>query len=289
MKYGSAIADGLVGAGRFFWLRFSRLYPLHFVTLLIVASLQPLHVLLTGDSFVFHDNGVGNFMAQLAMATHWGALVPYSFNGPIWSVSAEVLVYALFFLLMRWLGAGLLTLIVAFLASLVAQGLGKGTPVLFCACFFFAGAIAARLFLGAQSIGQSGRLSIAAATLLAVGFWLWGDGVNAGTMPLFLLGAMPLILLVAAHDWPIPQRWHGAIQAAGNLTYSSYLCHFPLQLLVAIACAAAGLAPPVQSPIFLIAYLAAVLLLSRWVFQRFERPTQAWIRQLAFRRQAIAA
>jgi peptidoglycan/LPS O-acetylase OafA/YrhL len=46
--YGQAIHAGAVSATRFFWLRFSRLYPLHFATLIAVAGLQIFHRQLAG-------------------------------------------------------------------------------------------------------------------------------------------------------------------------------------------------------------------------------------------------
>ena len=41
-KYRDAVASRLLDGWKFFVLRFSRLYPLHVVTLLLVAALQPL-------------------------------------------------------------------------------------------------------------------------------------------------------------------------------------------------------------------------------------------------------
>ncbi|MBK6714732.1 MAG: hypothetical protein IPG57_06450 [Burkholderiales bacterium] len=45
-------------------------------------------------------------MLQLGLASNWGWEVGPSFNGPIWSISLEVVVYGLFFGVMRLVGSG---------------------------------------------------------------------------------------------------------------------------------------------------------------------------------------
>lgn len=283
-KYGAAIADRAVSGGKFFLLRFSRLYPLHFATLLLVAVLQPFHVALSGQSFIYQDNGASSFMAQLFMATHWGGPAAYTFNGPIWSVSAEVAVYALFFLAVRHFGAGWRTITVALAASVIGLSAGLASPVLFCACYFFCGGAAARLFLDARVSGRAtvlARMSLILLTAICGYVWLGDVALNQQSLTVLLLVGTPPLLIVGAQDWKLLDRWPSAIQAAGNLTYSTYLIHFPLQLAVAIGSAAIGIVLPVQSPLFLIAYLASTIIVGRWLFLRFERPAQSWIRRRA--------
>lgn len=291
-KYGEAIAKRAVSGARFFWLRLSRLYPLHVATLLIVAMLQPIHAALTGQSFIYQDNSATNFIAQLFMATHWGGPAPYTFNGPIWSVSAEIAVYALFFLAVRHFGAGWRTIAIAIAASLVGQSAGLASPLLFCACYFFGGGAAARLFLDARESGKQKLLArVSLVSLIALGGYVWLADValNQQNLTLLLLVGTPPMLIVGAQDWKLLDRWPKAIQAAGNLTYSTYLIHFPLQLAVAIGCVAAGVVLPVQSPLFLIAYLATTIIVGRWLFIKFERPAQSWIRRVALTPRVVSA
>jgi peptidoglycan/LPS O-acetylase OafA/YrhL len=280
-KYGQAIADGMVGGMKFFWLRFSRLYPLHIATLLLVAALQPLHVALTGGSFIYHGNTLAAFLLQLGMATDWGSSLDFSFNGPVWSVSAEVFVYALFFFAVRCFGMSAWLIAGAIAASLAGQLLNQASPALVCVGYFFAGGAAARVHLASSASGRRGGHRLAAAALFAAivaGAWAVG-ALGAGKVhPFAVWLAMPPLLFLAAQDWRLLERWEQPIQLAGNLTYASYMCHFPLQLLVAVAVTAGGIAVPVASPLFLLAYLGLVLIISKLVFERFERPAQAWIR-----------
>ena len=285
-KYTESVRDGSVDGRRFFWLRFSRLYPLHFLTLLLVAAMQPMHVALTGESFVYGGNDLANFLLQLGMATQWLSPADYSFNGPIWSVSAEVLVYAFFFVFVRRFGASAWLIGAVTALSIVAMLAGVGSPAIACAGFFFAGGASARAVMRAADANDlHGPRFVAAAalgTVLGAAWWMGMLG-SREAMPLTLILATPPLLFLAAQDWKLLHRWEATIQSAGNLTYSSYLCHFPLQLGVAIAVAASGWAVPLASPLFLAAYLGATLIIAKLVFDRFERPAQDLIRTLALR------
>ncbi len=86
-----------VSIGKFFVWRFSRLYPLHFVTLLYVAVTQWAALTLTGTFVGTAANDLPHFVEHLFLASSWSMDPDFSFNTPIWSVSVEVLVYALFF------------------------------------------------------------------------------------------------------------------------------------------------------------------------------------------------
>jgi len=100
-KYGAAIHQRTVVAREFFWLRFSRLYPLHVATLAAVIGLQAVHRRFTGQDYIYPTGDSGLLARQLFLATDWGPQPPFSFNGPVWSISAEVAVYAAFFLALR--------------------------------------------------------------------------------------------------------------------------------------------------------------------------------------------
>lgn len=71
------------------------------------------------------------------------------------------------------------------------------------------------------------------------------------------------------------QYW---VELAGNLTYSSYLLHFPVQLSLMLLSAQIDRSLPKDSPAFLAAYLSVTFLLALWVYDRFEMPMQSRIR-----------
>ena len=65
----------------------------------------------------------------------------------------------------------------------------------------------------------------------------------------------------------------------GNITYSTYLIHFPLMLLVAIVFSYGWLPENFfLKPAYQVAYFAILIPLSYAVYGYFERPMQSWIR-----------
>lgn len=281
-KYGEAIHSRAIEAGKFFWLRFSRLYPLHLVTLLTVVALQALHRRVTGFDFVYPAQDGALFARQLVMATDWASPAPFSFNGPIWSVSAEVAVYAVFFLLLRRFTASTALCLGVIIAGLALQLLGLNWVSIACATYFFAGGLAA---LAPKSMRRCAGLTLLAIVAGCATAGILGD---RDKLPTILLLAVPCLLTLIGGHRAIPARWHRPIEAAGNLTYSTYLLHFPLQLMLAILVAASGIVPPLTNPLFLVAYLGVALGVASLSYQLFELPAQAWIRRCKVGRRAAA-
>jgi peptidoglycan/LPS O-acetylase OafA/YrhL len=279
-KYAALISQRALAPKRFFWLRLSRLYPLHFITLLIVGAVQPLYMALAGHPFVFVNNGFGQFVLQLFMADQWFGSYAPGFNGPIWSVSSEVLVYFAFFFLLRIFGRSSLVIVAAIAAGMWSLWSGVTWPALICGAYFFAGGAAAEWRAGRHATIRPRETQLVSVMLVAIVslVMVTRDELSAHAIGTWLLVATPPLLLIAASDWSIPGRWHRPIQAAGNLTYSTYLIHFPLQLALVTVFLAVGFEPPVYSPWFLLAYLCGTIALGRFVFVRFESPLQHRIR-----------
>ncbi len=280
-KYADAIAARTVAPGRFFWLRFSRLYPLHLATLLIVAALQPAYVALAGEPFVFKDVSWSSFLLQLGLADQWSGPRPMSFNGPIWSVSAEVFVYVGFFLLLRTFGKACWLIVTAVAAALLCIWTRATSPALICGGYFFAGGAAAEFLASERARCRPVEARLIAALIAAaaaVAAMVFGLDDIERRLPTLLLAIAPPLLFLAAQDWRPLDRWQRPIHAAGNLTYSTYLIHFPMQLCVAIVVLQSGIALPLSEPWFLLAYLATAIVLGRIVFIRFEAPMQRLIR-----------
>src|SRR5271166_4052924 len=69
--YAEAIASGAIGGGKFALLRFSRLYPLHFATFVLVALMQTMFHNATGTYFIYDANGWDYAWRTLLMAQQW--------------------------------------------------------------------------------------------------------------------------------------------------------------------------------------------------------------------------
>ena len=95
--YSDEIANRRIGLLRFMGLRFSRLYPLHFATLIAVIPLQLVFILYIGSPFICKFNDFYHFILNIFLVQYWGFQDGYSFNGPSWSISVEIALYLIFF------------------------------------------------------------------------------------------------------------------------------------------------------------------------------------------------
>ena len=277
-KYGAAIHTRAVNAREFFWLRFSRLYPLHFATLIAVAALQSVHRALAGFDFKFPATDPWMFGRQLFLATDWMGMPDKSFNGPIWSISAEIAIYAVFFSLLRRVAPSSRLCVAVVVAALALQFAGLKWVSIECAAYFFAGGLAAL----APSTWRN-KAAICLAILIA-GCAITGILRDRDQVPAIMLLALPCLLVLIARGWSVLDGWERQIQAAGNLTYASYLLNFPLQLVVATIVAATGIALPLTNPFFLLAYIGLTLAAAALCYRVLELPAQNWIRRKTLKR-----
>jgi len=287
-KYGQAISRRTVGGYKFFVLRFSRLYPLHLVTLLFVAAMQLIYRHQFHSYFVYRDNDLPHFFLQLFMASNW--LIPSqveSFNGPIWSISVEVLVYALFFLTLRYLSASwVMCALMAALGALVA-GLKLSTlSFFFCVIYFYVGCLTAIVYARAKDSARTRAWVSSGAALAVVGVLVAARFTNIHASYVLLVGAPALILLCTIHLQG-SRRTSSLLVAAGSMTYSSYLLHIPIQITIVTILSLLGVIPPIYSPIFFLAFILGTLTLSYWCYGLFEMPAQNWLRRKLKGREAV--
>jgi peptidoglycan/LPS O-acetylase OafA/YrhL len=120
---------------RFWILRFARIYPLHFLMLIVMAILGGVEFFYSwwyaGHAPVHTPNSIQDFILSLLNIHDWETTSTLSFNFPSWSVSAEWFVYLLFpcvtpfFIRLRsyWLNIVMIVfcLTVLYLTSLLAH------------------------------------------------------------------------------------------------------------------------------------------------------------------------
>jgi peptidoglycan/LPS O-acetylase OafA/YrhL len=160
-KYAREIAGRTLAGYTFFILRVSRLYPLHLATLLFVAVMQWVYRSKNGAFFVYQVNDLQHFVLQLFMASNWGPETAESFNGPIWSISIEVLVYAIFFMSLRYLSSS------AIFITLVAVGAGliqllklSENPLFTCLMYFYLGCLTGKAAAHGAPASERARTAI---------------------------------------------------------------------------------------------------------------------------------
>lgn len=303
--YAQSIADGRMGARRFSVLRFSRLYPLHIATLLYMAVAQAMMKAATGAYFVYPVNDMAHFVRNIFFVQAWGIDMPESFNGPAWSVSVEILLYASFFLVARARMAERTPLLLAIAAVgalclfLLDRQIGRGILE------FYLGGVTYRAWarwaphisLRAASALLTAMLGLLLAELVILRFDLVHQamGALAPSMPMlarleklvdpaFLFGLrlfqIPLtVFAFAAHELSSRTRFYDRPARLGDITYASYLLHVPMQISFALA-VAYGLFPAgwLQSGLLLPIFFALLIGLSVVVYLKFELPAQRWLR-----------
>lgn len=280
-KYARPVADGQVPAWRFAVLRFSRLYPLHLLTLLAVAGMAWLYRSRHGVDYVYQYNDLPHFVLHLFLASDWPGRSEWSFNGPIWSVSIEVLVYGLFFVLCRlgltrwWHVVGLIALSGALYASQATAH-----PVVLCVFFFYLGALTHLVHeaLGRLPPGTRRLCLVAGSALLAGGTAATALGVLRPMFYVALLAPLAMLGLLRVVR-PGPGPLADLIGTLGHTTYASYLLHFPLQLAVALLSGGQPDRLPLASPLWLLAYLGLTFALAVPVYRLIEMPAQAALRR----------
>ena len=306
-KYGQSVSSKQITPGKFFLLRFSRLYPLYALTLILVAGLQYLYFQRYSNYFIYQFNDLYHFFLSATFANMSGLENGSSFNGPAWSISIEVQLYLLFFCLC-FFGVNKKRYMV--LIALLGGGLS-----LFPSTFFHGGGlwsffIGGLVFYGYQWTVDNGKsklfltvflLILPVLTALLVAEILsnyyftllqkyFGDSLlwdilqlGQGRAPYFL-GKMlvtgvffPIIIFTFAIIDTRANKIGSRISFIGNMGYSSYLLHFPLQM-VFVLLLGNDLSLYSLTGSFLVFFFVLVVL-SLASYQYFERPVQNAIRR----------
>ncbi|MDB5492048.1 MAG: acyltransferase family protein [Micavibrio sp.] len=92
------LRDGTFTTRKFLIHRLARIYPVHFLTLLVAGVLGLCHA--QGWTATTSWNG---FAANIFLVHAWGSGGPFSFNVPSWSISAEWFAYLCFPVLLHFL------------------------------------------------------------------------------------------------------------------------------------------------------------------------------------------
>ncbi|OLF55486.1 acyltransferase family protein [Pseudomonas chlororaphis] len=277
--FGQALARRELSGRQFFIDRFSRIYPLHLATFVAVALLQKVYAGYTGHGFVYPFNDLYHGLLNLFLAPAWGFEQGWSFNAPAWSISVEVLLYAAFFLLWRYTPAPLsgsaLLALVAIWVFPAQYKISLGVFGFFCGGLAYVGvAWLLRRFSG-RWVGAAMALACAAAWWLFAAF-----GADSPSIKFALLFPLTVAAIAACHRWlePFARR----LAWLGDISYASYLLHFPLQIVAALLAdkffpGRAVFYHPWSLLLFFSVLIVASLLCHLW----FERPLQRWLRQRA--------
>lgn len=271
-------------AGEFAGARFARLYPLSFITLITIGVIQEISFSLLGTYQIVGGNGPVSFAQNLLFIGGWGLPGGGNFNGPIWSVSVEIAIYALFFLVARRVFAfGLLIpvfVIVVCWCLIHAPGPVWNFPL--CGYFFFIGVSVYWWLL--VFCKRPLAILLPSAMFLAVFVYLLASGQSSHMRfyDVQVFAFIPAVLLFGWAEFHLAIRKRIApLQWFGDLTYSTYLWHFPIQVAILTGLIYFGL---YSELIFkwsgsIVIWVIGMVIVARLSFVYIEKPLQTFVKR----------
>ena len=256
----------------FFINRFSRLYPLHFITLLAVIVIQFIDLDFSKELDLFKYNDLYQFFLNLFFISAWGFEQNFSFNLPIWSVSLEIIAYTIFFITVsKFNNLGLKELFIFYFLLTIISKTGfmendQHNDLLSCIRLFVSGMIVFILF-------KQNRKYI--FLFLSVLFLIFSF-INNFKIFFFCPGVLMLILSIENFFDIKNKMFLNFCSIMGNLTYSSYLIHLPLSLI--IISFYRNDAQIFLSEYFFVSYIIAIIIISLISYHFIEKKLKKFIR-----------
>ena len=263
------------GLAKFSLARFSRLYPLHLLTLLVVVAIQFVSMKSFGTYQIYWQNDLFHFFTNLFFVQAWGKLGDgFSFNAPTWSVSVEILVYFIFFALLPLLRRGNIAVSIALLIGL--RFLMEKNPTISEDIFFIQCLLYFLIGVTVYFAVSFSNPIIRVAVLTAFAY------VAPHLNPTFNIGyayhAFLVVCCAALLDtFPITHQLR-RLRIVGELTYSVFLWHAPLQMIILMIMMQFNISnSAAQSPLFLLFFLVVTYAVGYASYRWIEQPARKYI------------
>ena len=251
--------------------RFSRLYPLHFATLLFVALIQVFYFLNYNQFQFGHIIDLYHFILQIFFVSAWPFGEGHSFNAPIWSVSLEIAIYIVFFSLISVFKKYEIKFSVALSLLLIFIDKSGVYDSLFleCARLFFSGVL---VYYIVKSNFNYSLLFITSTILLIFSF--------IGNFKTYLFCPSLLLLFICFEKFIVNDKLKNIFSGLGNWTYALYLLHVPVQLTVVFLFKKLELFSNIFGSIsFFFLYFIFLFFVSHLVYVFYEKPLNKHLRK----------
>jgi peptidoglycan/LPS O-acetylase OafA/YrhL len=282
----------------FIWLRISRLFPVHLLIMLLMMAAALIGPLFDAEWQAINGRQISDWFSLTFLVRQW--LLPYSFvwNGPAWSVSAELFAYVVVFPFVCYFGARnrfifgiamiatgaslwvLLVMTVGTVNAMHAAGplirvsagflVGSGLFILLNSCQFLA---------RVRGSDWDKMLTLTFAFSLPV--WMLAILLKAFGIQSELLLITYLVVLMCA-----TYRAEGTTSRLlsirplfwlGEISFSLYLCHKPVMRALSYL---SGFADIERGIVFGLVCVASSMLVAHLLFHYVEMPARQKLRQL---------
>lgn len=278
------------------WTRIARLYPLHLVTLLATALLIWFLPMAGKAAFALSNADLKHFMLNLFLINNVGFQDGWSFNTPAWSISTELAVNVMFLaaialrkrtaLALAALSFFLLLLLFSFSNPpyIVAHrmlgiidvnlvrctlGFGSGVGIYLLLHHFRLDLARHAIFSTVASVAALGGLAyILATTGAKPGIKAYLLSIAVSTAVVLFIPSSRLLRQILSHK---------PLTYLGDISYSVYLTHYPLQLVFLILGTGASGARSFDSPLMFVLFISVVLAVSGLTYRYLELPSKDFL------------
>ena len=272
--------------------RIARLYPLHLLTLCAVAALQKVHVLLTDHCFVYVYNDWRHLALNLFMLNESGLQRGFSFNGPSWSISTEFIVNVIFLAVALRNPKRALVLGLALVGGMIALNAAVGwvepphwfepfSRLVRCFLSFGAGLVLRWIHERTRSMRVPGWIvePVLSGTVVVMLYFMSRPERPAAYFAL-TLAVFPAMILLSLRSGVLGGLLRTRpIVHLGHISFSVYLLHYPLELLVTDVAALTGVRPLFDSPLALVAAVGGCIAASHVTWKYFEMPSRRGVKR----------
>lgn len=231
---------------------------------------------------MYDQNNLKHFILNLFLISHWGFQEGTSFNEPIWSVSIEIFLYGTFFIMSYFLRNILMICISWILIGLlitfgIYYSFGVGIV-----CFFIGGLV---FYVHEKAIKyqvEASAITLTTLLLLLVTFIVFKNPfymkINEVDIVIFFILFPLLVLLISFLD-RFDLLFFKKISLFGDLSYSIYITHFPIQLIIVTLCVVFNFDIDFSLPISLVAFLTLTFIVSYLSYSFLELPARNYFRK----------
>lgn len=275
--YLDKISNNQIDFYNFFLLRFSRLYPLHLLTFILMIVIASTKIIVFTNMDIFH------FFLNIFLIQAWGFEAGGSFNDPSWSISIEILMYSIFFFIsLRKKTIFLTTTFLILISSVIIfkfKLLGYGGL-----CFYIGGMTSLLYNRFKDQIFNENKNKKKVLLLLFIQILLTIIIISKFAFSsiqikiILFFYFFPLIILTSIFLQQYKPLFISKISKIGNISYSIYMIHYVLQYYIISAVAYLKIVVNFNSPLVLLSYLVVLILISYFSNKYFEKPIQKSLR-----------